>query len=127
MSAMNRMYFGLGCVLAIACGQRATPLTATSAVIIANHCNGLSKQDSVRAQQTMNELVEHCDSVPHGKSTFSVVLYPDGSISFASSGDAGSDEIPMCVVSHRLRHKVKLTTECGMDVRLEQTQLAASQ
>ncbi len=112
----------------IACGNHPPPVTAMSAVIIANHCSGLSKQDSVRAQETMNALVEHCDSVPHGEATFRVVLYPDGSISFAAAADGGDGaqaggELPMCVVSHRLRHKVKLTAECDIDVKLAQTSI----
>ena len=92
-----------------------------SAVIVANHCSGLSKQDSMRAQQTMNELVGQCDALPHGTATFRVMMYPDGTLSFGVSGDGGAEELPMCVVSHRLRHQVKLKTECDMDVRLEQS------
>ncbi len=109
----------------LACGHTSpAPVTAMSAVIVANHCAGLSKQDSMRAQQTMNELVNHCDTLPHGSATFRVMMYPDGTLSFAASGDGGAEELPMCVVSHRLTHQVKLKTECGMDVRIEETTIS---
>lgn len=117
-----RRIVSLAVLALFACGRSSPPpVTAMSAVIVANHCVGFSKHDSVRAQQTMNELVGHCDALPHGAATFRVKLYPDGTLSFGPSGDGGTDELPMCVVSHRLKHQVKLGQECDMDVRLEQT------
>lgn len=71
----------------------------------------------------MGRLVEHCDTVVRHPLTFRVILQPGGAITFASTPDAGSDEIPMCVVTQGLHHKVRLATACPLDVRFEPTSI----
>jgi hypothetical protein len=94
--------------------------------VIANHCvSALTREEAKRAEATMNDLVGSCESMPHDAASFRVVLLPGGGMEFASAGDGGSDEVPICVVSHKLQHRVHLTAPCPIDVRLEQTTMSA--
>lgn len=96
---------------------------AVTAVIVANKCSGLSQQDVKRAEDTMNKLVERCRAVPHGVRSFGVILLPGGDLQFTGDEDAGEDEVPICVVSHRLSHSVQLKKQCEIDIRLEQSKM----
>jgi hypothetical protein len=98
------------------------PVNGTSVIILANHCR-LSKDASRQAEATMNRLVDHCNGVFAHALTFGVVLEPKGTISFTSAGDGGNDEIPMCVATQQLQHRVKLTTACTLDVRFAPTSI----
>jgi hypothetical protein len=97
---------------------------AVTAIIVANKCGAaLSKPDAKRAEDAMNKLVERCTSVPHGVRSFGVVLLPGGDLRFTGDADAGEDEVPICVVSHRLTHSVQLKAPCEIDIRLEQSKM----
>lgn len=114
------------CLLSCASGPKEaeTPaVQAVTAVVVANHCDTLSKNDQKQAERVMNHLVERCTHVPHGIRTFGVVLLPGGGIEFTGDADAGETEVPICVVSHLLTHNVKLGTKCEIDVRLEESQV----
>ncbi len=99
------------------------PVEATGVVIVANHCR-LTKEASREAEQTLSRLVKPCNTVLKERLTFRVVLDPSGSIGFARAGDAGTDEIPLCVVTQKLQHKVRLKAPCVIDVRFEPTSIA---
>jgi hypothetical protein len=130
---VTAMLSGLG---VLACGSkqpaagspvdpRPASVKAVQAVVLANECSALAKQNAKPAEEAMNKLVEKCTSVPHGAVHFAVVLHPGGGLEFAPSarGDAGapadasaasaaSDEVPLCVLSHKLTHQVKLQKPC---------------
>ncbi len=94
-------------------------------VILANHCAHLSKEASQAAEQTISRLVKPCNTVLTEPLTFRVILDPSGSIGFArAKGDAGTDEIPLCVVTQKLQHRVRLKSACMVDVRFEPTSIA---
>jgi len=121
-------------LVALSCGNSRpdpeTPETpgeihAVTAVVVTNHCAALTKKDQRAAEITMNRLVERCTEVPHGVRTFGVVLLPGGGLQFTGHADAGETEVPICVVSRLLTHKVKLSAPCVIDIRLEQTQMHA--
>jgi hypothetical protein len=114
------------------------------AVVLANECAGLGKQNAKLAEDAMNKLVDKCTSVPHGAVRFAVTLHPGGGLQFGPSGpsraagmDGGApaaqaattaheaeDEVPMCALSHKLTHDVKLQKPCTIQVRLEEATLA---
>jgi hypothetical protein len=100
------------------------PINGTSVVIIANRCQ-LTKSASREAEATMNRLVDACNVVVSHPLAFGVVLQPNGSIGFASVGDAGGDEIPVCVAAQKLQHHVRLASPCNLDVRFEPTSIVA--
>jgi len=98
-------------------------INGTSVVIVANHCSHLSKQASREAEATMGRLVDHCNAPVEHPATFRVILDPSGAIRFANVPDAGTDEIPICVVTQSLHHHVRLATACQLDVRFEPTSI----
>lgn len=99
------------------------PVRGVSAVLLANECKGLREPDQKRVLETMNRLVDGCWSVPHGSVRFDVVLHPGGGLQFGGNADAGGGEIPLCVLSHKLTHEVKLSGPCTITVRLDESQL----
>lgn len=100
------------------------PIEATGVVVLANHCGHLSKEASRATEETLSALTKPCNTVLKEPLTFRVVLDPSGSISFARAPDAGTDEIPLCVVSQKLQHHVRLKAACMLDVRFEPMSIA---
>jgi hypothetical protein len=105
-------------LVTIGCAS-APPIEATGVVILANHCGRLSKEASRATEETLSQLTKPCNTVLKEPLTFRVVLEPSGNIGFARASDAGSEEIPLCVVSQKLRHHVRLKSACNLDVRFE--------
>jgi hypothetical protein len=100
------------------------PIEATGVIILANHCGHLSKEASRATEETLSQLTKPCNTVLKEPLTFRVVLDPSGSIGFARAADAGSDEIPLCVVTQKLQHHVRLKSACVIDVRFEPMSIA---
>jgi hypothetical protein len=96
-----------------------TPAQAVAAVVVANGCAHLGKANAKLAESAMNQLVDGCGSFK-GSVRFTAQLLADGSI-FFQPGPSRTETIPMCVLQHPLRHKIKLTEPCALDVRLEQS------
>jgi hypothetical protein len=94
-----------------------------SATVVTNDCDRVAKGNARLAEDAMSTLVEGCTSVPGGSARFSATLEPGGRIEIAQT--VGSpDTVPICVLKHELRHKVPLTHECKLDVRLEESAVA---
>jgi hypothetical protein len=102
----------------------APPINGTSVVVVADHCK-LSKSASREAEATMGRLIDTCNVVVTHPLAFGVVLQPGGAIGFASVGDAGGEEIPVCVAAQKLQHHVHLGSPCKLDVRFEPASIAA--
>jgi len=94
-----------------------------SATLVANDCDRVAKGNAKLAEDAMNKLVEGCTSVPGGRARFSATLEPGGRIEIAQT-DGSPDTVPICVLKHELRHKVPLTHECKLDVRLDESAVA---
>jgi hypothetical protein len=117
--------------LAAACGGAESvgpSVHQVSAVVVADQCAVLGKQESKHAKEAMDRLVDGCRSVPHGNAHFVVILHPGGVLQFGDADpDAGGHgEIPMCVVSQKLTHSVRLGAPCKMEIRLEESNVAAA-
>ena len=97
-----------------------------SAIVALEQCNGLAKQEARHAKEAMDHLVDGCRTVPHGHAHFTVVLHPGGALQFADADPSagGRGEIPICAVSQKLVHSVRLSAPCKMDVRLEESTVA---
>jgi hypothetical protein len=94
-----------------------------NATILTNGCGELGRTNGKLAEQAMYELVEGCSSVPGGSAQFRATLLPGGRIDIAAA--AGQpDVVPICVLKHRLVHKVPLANPCRLDVKIEQTSVA---
>jgi hypothetical protein len=78
----------------------------------------LGSQNAKLAQKAMDQLVEGCGSYSGGTLRFTATLLPGGAMQFASRDDA-SEVIPICVVSHPLKHALPLSKSCAIDVELE--------
>jgi hypothetical protein len=103
--------------LAAACGGAESvgpSVHQVSAVVVADQCAVLGKQESKHAKEAMDRLV--------------VILHPGGVLQFGDADpDAGGHgEIPMCVVSQKLTHSVRLGAPCKMEIRLEESNVAAA-
>ena len=127
-------------VLAVGCGPKSTSTGAppplpptdpakdpaislvTSAVVI-DQCPGSKKLDSKAATREIDELVGPCKRVPGGAAHFSATLLPDGRVELAApSGNPDEGMVPTCLVQQQsqLKHKLRLSTPCKFDVKLEQ-------
>jgi hypothetical protein len=94
---------------------------------VANDCARLGKANAKMAEAAMNQLVDGCGSFKGEPVRFIAQLLPDGSIQFQPGppGPGQGAPIPICVLEHPLKHRVKLQAACSLDVRLEQTSVAA--
>jgi len=93
-----------------------------NAIILANGCQDLGKASAKAAENTMEQLVEDCTSVPGGSARFQATLQPGGRIEIASAGTRDQpDVVPVCILKHSLLHKVPLSRPCRLDVKIEQT------
>jgi hypothetical protein len=91
-----------------------------NATIITNGCQNLGAEGARLAERAMYDLIEACSSVPGGVAQFHATLQPGGRIEI-TAGPGQPQVIPICVVKHSLLHKVRLAGPCGLDVRLEET------
>lgn len=129
-----RSVLGVGAALAtaaLACGgvgEVRPPVRSVSAVVIADQCSGLGKQEAKHAREAMDRLVDGCHTIPHGSAHFVVVLHPGGALQFLEAGPeaGGPSELPMCVVSQKLTHQVRLPAPCKMEIRLEESAFATA-
>ena len=99
------------------------PISLVPSMVVVESCPDSRKLDSRVATREIEELVGPCKKVPGGVSHFSATLAPDGSIELASpTGDPNEGTVPTCVVGNaaQLRHKLRLTSPCKFDVKLEQ-------
>jgi hypothetical protein len=96
-----------------------TPAQSVAAVVVANGCAHLGKANAKLAESAMNQLVDGCGSFK-GSVRFTAQLLADGSI-FFQPGPSKAEAIPVCVLEHPLKHKIRLTEPCALDVRLEQS------
>ena len=96
-----------------------TAAQALVAVVVANGCAHLGKANAKLAESAMSQLVDGCGSFK-GSIRFTAQLLTDGSI-FFQPGPGKAESIPVCVLEHPLKHKVRLTEACALDVRLEQS------
>ena len=94
-----------------------------SAIVLVNHCANLGAADAKRAELEMNQLVEGCGAFTGGSVRFTATLLPGGAIQFEPGPDA-SASIPICVLSHPLKHTVHLQKSCSLDVQLEVSSIA---
>jgi hypothetical protein len=96
------------------------PAQSVVAVVVANGCSHLGKANAKLAETAMNQLVDGCGSFRGSPVRFTAQLLADGSI-FFQPGAGKAESIPVCVLEHPLKHKVKLTGSCALDVQLEQS------
>ena len=94
-----------------------------NATILANGCEAqLGHANGKLAEKAMYELVEGCSSVPGGSAQFGATLRPGGQIEIAAA-PGQPDVVPICVLKHRLVHKVPLAKPCRLDVKIEETKV----
>jgi hypothetical protein len=96
------------------------PAQSVVAVVVANGCVHLGKANARLAETAMSQLVDGCSAFRGSPVRFTAQLLTDGSI-FFQPGAGKAEAIPVCVLEHPLRHKVKLSESCALDVRLEQS------
>jgi len=97
-----------------------------NATILANGCEKqLGHTNGKLAEKAMSELVEGCSSVPGGSAQFGATLQPGGRIEIAAA-PGQPDVVPICILKHRLTHKVPLAKPCRLDVKIEQTSVPVS-
>jgi hypothetical protein len=117
------------------CGPKSTPTTAatsepppapislvTSFVVI-DACPESKKLDTKLATREIEELVGPCKKVPGGAAHFSATLLPGGRVELAApSGDVADGVVPTCLLQQQtqLKHKIRLSSACKFDVKLEQ-------
>lgn len=92
-------------------------------MVVIEACPDSRRIDSKAANREIDELVGPCKKVPGGAAHFAAILLPGGHVELASpSGDVSEGIVPTCLLQERkqLRHKLKLTTACKFDVKLEQ-------
>jgi hypothetical protein len=97
-----------------------SPAQSVVAVVVANGCAQLGKANAKLAESAMSQLVDGCGGFKGSPVRFTAQLLADGSI-FFQPGAGHAQSIPVCVLEHPLRHKVKLTGSCALDVQLEQS------
>jgi hypothetical protein len=91
-----------------------------NATIVTNGCQNLGPAGARLAERAMYDLVEGCASVPGGAARFHATLRPGGRIEIVA-GPGQPEVIPICVLKHSLVHNVRLSSPCGLDVKLEET------
>jgi hypothetical protein len=97
-----------------------SPAQSVVAVVVANGCSRLGKANAKLAESAMSQLVDGCGSFRGSPVRFTAQLLADGSI-FFQPGAGKAESIPVCVLEHPLKHRVKLTGSCALDVQLEQS------
>jgi hypothetical protein len=97
--------------------EESPELGFVDATIMFTNCSKVANLNAKSAQRTMRRLVEACEEVPGGAAEFTATLLPDGRIEFAAV-DGGLSTVPMCVLRHELKHKVKVSKPCTMHVRM---------
>jgi hypothetical protein len=89
------------------------------ATIMFTNCGKVANLNAKSAQRTMRQLVEACEEVPGGSAEFTATLWPDGRIELATL-DGGVGTVPVCVLRHELKHKVKVSKPCTMSVHISE-------
>jgi hypothetical protein len=120
MRVLPAVFFG---VAACATPPSAAPIKTVhtvSAIVLVNGCSSLGRVNAKLAESAMTQLVEGCSSFGGGSVRFTATLLPGGAIQFEPHGDA-KESIPICVLSHPLKHGVRLKSACSLDVQLEET------
>lgn len=79
-----------------------------------------AKLDKKKAEQTMNDLVGACDNVPGGTAKFQATLRPGGRIEISAPDGSDQGTVPICVIKHKLQHKLFLTKPCTLAVQIEE-------
>ena len=80
-----------------------------------------AKLQPKQAKETITGLVEGCSSVPGGRARFVAVLEPDGAVTITAPDGSTQGTIPICVLSHKLKHKLAIKKPCKVDVQIEET------
>ncbi|MBK9000043.1 MAG: hypothetical protein IPM35_30360 [Myxococcales bacterium] len=78
-----------------------------------------AKLDKKKAEQTMNDLVSGCDDVPGGTAKFQATLRPGGRIEISAPDGSDQGTVPICVIKHKLSHKLFLAKPCTLAVQIE--------
>ncbi|GMV18541.1 MAG: hypothetical protein HS104_41255 [Polyangiaceae bacterium] len=79
-----------------------------------------AKLERKKAEQTMNDLVSACDNVPGGTAKFQATLRPGGRIEISAPDGSDQGTVPICVIKHKLQHKLFLTKPCTLAVQIEE-------
>ena len=105
------------------CPPVVEPISLVTSMVVVEGCPDSKKLDTRLATREIEELVGPCKKVPGGAAHFAATLLPGGSIELASpGGDPSEGIVPTCVVQSaaQIRHRLKLTSACKFDVKLEQ-------
>jgi hypothetical protein len=95
---------------------------AVSAIVLANQCATLGKTEAKLAEKEMDHLVDGCATYTGPALRFTATLLPGGAIQFEPR-QGETNAIPICVLSHPLKHAVHLAKPCALDVKLEVTSM----
>lgn len=98
-------------------------INVVSSMVIVDACPDSRKLDTRLATREIDELVGPCKKVPGGAAHFSATLHPGGRVELASpAGDPTAGIVPTCLLQKQtqLKHKLKLTSACKFDVKLEE-------
>jgi hypothetical protein len=79
-----------------------------------------SKLQPKKAKETINGLVEGCSNVPGGRARFVAVLEPGGGVRITAPDGTNQGTIPICVLQHKLKHKLWIKKPCKVDVQIEE-------
>jgi hypothetical protein len=82
------------------------------------------KLDVKEAERTINRLVEPCESVPGGSARFRATLAPRGRIEIAAADGSSEGVIPICVLTNRLTHRIRVKKPCQLDVQIEERRIS---
>lgn len=126
------LMFGVGCGPRSEPASPAGPATAPPATpakprvvvvegsVIVRDCPAkLHKQ----ARKTLDALVGDCENVPGGSARFLATLQPGGRIEISAPDGSDEGTIPICVLKNKLRHKLFITKDCAVEVRIEENSL----
>ena len=81
------------------------------------------KINAKEAEATVNRLVESCDEVPGRAARFRATLEPGGRIDISAPDGSNHGLIPICVLKHRLVHRIGLRKSCQIEVEIEERRI----
>lgn len=90
-----------------------------------NGCSHLGPANAKLAEKAMNQLVDGCERFAGPTVEFVARLLPGGAIEFVAR-PGQTQSIPICVLQHPLKHGVKLSSACTLDVKLEGASLTTT-
>jgi hypothetical protein len=82
------------------------------------------KLDVKEAERTINRLVEPCESVPGGSARFRATLAPRGRIEITAADGSSQGVVPICVLTNRLTHRIRVNKPCQLDVQIEEREIS---